>query len=62
MSEKNRALYVCRHCQTMVYVEIASATKPPCPRCLHKEYESVSVPVYAQAAQVVRYMLGARAG
>lgn len=62
MTEKNRALYMCRHCQTMVYVEITSATKPPCPSCLHRDYESVIVPVYAQATQAVRYMLGARLG
>lgn len=62
MFEKNRALYQCRHCQTMVYVEITSAAKPPCPGCLHRDYESVIVPVYAQAAQAVRYMLWARPG
>lgn len=62
MPEKKRALYLCRHCQTMVYVEVASITKPPCPRCLHREYESVSVPAYAQAAEATRHMLNACSG
>ncbi len=62
MSEKSRALYLCRHCQAMVYVEATTALKPPCPKCLQRDYESVFVPAYAQAAQVVRYMLGTRPG
>lgn len=59
---KNRALYVCRHCQAMVYLKTTSVIKPPCPYCLQSSYELVNVPVYAHASQAINYMLSTRPG
>lgn len=60
MSVESRALYVCRHCQAMVYLKSASVLKPPCPRCFRASYEPVNVPVYAHATQAVDYMLSTK--
>jgi hypothetical protein len=53
----SRALYVCRHCQSMLYMDALAPTKPPCPHCLHIDYDAVSVPAYTQASQAITYML-----
>ncbi|SHF30342.1 hypothetical protein SAMN02745148_02289 [Modicisalibacter ilicicola DSM 19980] len=44
MSTRQHALYKCLHCNLMVYIQAASPDKPPCPQCLHTDYERVEVP------------------
>ncbi|MBZ9558883.1 MULTISPECIES: hypothetical protein [Modicisalibacter] len=45
MFETHRALYLCRHCQTLIYRTKAEAvTSPPCPRCHSIDFEGVVVP------------------
>ena len=53
----SRALYVCRHCQCMVYMDALTPIKPPCPTCLAIDYDAVNVPAYTQASQAITYML-----
>lgn len=57
---EHRALYACRHCQIVLYLNTASLNKPACPRCSKKDYERVSVPAYEHASRAVHYMLAAR--
>ena len=53
----SRALYICRHCQSMLYMDALRPTKPPCPHCLQIEFDAVTVPAYTQASQAISYML-----
>ena len=54
---ENRALYVCYHCQSMLYLVTTSPIKPPCPYCMHNEYDTVPVPAYTHVSQAISYML-----
>lgn len=53
----SRALYICRHCQSMLYMEALTPNKPCCPHCLQVDYDAVKVPAYTQASQAIGYML-----
>ncbi|KXS37358.1 MAG: hypothetical protein AWU55_2360 [Halomonadaceae bacterium T82-2] len=59
MIESRRALFLCRHCQALVYVERrGSRGVQPCPRCRAVDLESVVVPHAACDTQALGHLLG----
>ncbi|MBZ9539918.1 MULTISPECIES: hypothetical protein [Modicisalibacter] len=59
MAESRRALFLCRHCQALVYVERRGARGvQPCPRCRAGDLESVTVPHATYATQALGHLLG----